>query len=225
VNVSRRLVVIVFFLLAILFVGMIFWPFILNEIIAPTSLTVWVLLRIFVLSIDQKYFWVGIILVTSFILYRILLPRIPPPIQTYDFHKPNETMRSIDYWHRLFIVIDKKVQDEKTIKKELAYLLLRLYTTKQRALTGFRLYDALQNGQIPLPENIHTFLFAEEPQGSERSVKAFLQSIQKTPLKWIRRWTGQEMAEHYRMIDEVIGFIETSMEIKNEQRKSIPNKH
>jgi hypothetical protein len=225
VNVSRQLVVFVFFLLAILLVGMIFWPFILNEIIAPTSLTVWVLLRIFVLSIDQKYFWVGIILITSFILYRSLLPRIPPPIQTYDFHKPNETMRSIDYWNRLFIVIDKKVQDEKTIKKELAYLLLTLYTPKQRALTGFRLYNALQNGQIPLPENIHTFLFPEELQGSERSIKGLLQSIQKTPMKWIRRWTGQEAAEHYRMIDEVLGFIETYLEIKNEQRKSISNKH
>ena len=134
-------------------------------------------------------------------------------------------MRNIDYWKRLFIVIDKKVQDEKTIKKELTFLLLTLYTTKQRTLTGFRLYDALQSGQIPLPEHIHTFLFPEEPQGSERSIKGLIQSIQKTPTKWIRRWTGQETAEHYRMIDEVLGFIESSLEIKNEQRKSIPNKH
>ena len=224
-DVSRKLVVFVFFLLTILLVGMIFWPFILSEIIAPTSLAVWVLLRIFVLSIDQKFFWVGIIFITSFFLYRNLLPRIPLPIQTDDFHKPNETMRNIDYWKRLFIVIDKKVQDEKTIKKELTFLLLTLYTTKQRTLTGFRLYDALQSGQIPLPEHIHTFLFPEEPQGSERSIKGLIQSIQKIPMKWIRRWTGQETAEHYRMIDEVLGFIESSLEIKNEQRKSIPNKH
>ena len=224
-NVSGRLVAFVFILLTILLVGMIFWPFILSEIIAPTSLAVWVLLRIFVLSIDQKFFWVGIIFITSFFLYRNLLPRIPLPIQTDDFHKPNETMRNIDYWKRLFIVIDKKVQDEKTIKKELTFLLLTLYTTKQRTLTGFRLYDALQSGQIPLPEHIHTFLFPEEPQGSERSIKGLIQSIQKTPMKWIRRWTGQETAEHYRMIDEVLGFIESSLEIKNEQRKSIPNKH
>jgi hypothetical protein len=225
VNVSGRLVIFVFFLLTILLVGMIFWPFILNEIIAPTSLAVWVLLRVFVLSIDQKYFWMAIIFIASFFLFRSLLPRIPPPIQTGDFQKPNETMGSIDYWRRLFIVIDRKVQDDKTLKKELAYLLLTLYATKQHVPSSYRLFDALQSGRVPLPEHIHTLLFPEESQGPVRSIRGLLRSIQKTPRKWIRRWTGQEAAEHYRMIDEVLGFMETSLEIKNDERKFIPTKH
>ena len=224
-NVSGRLVAFVFILLTILLVGMIFWPFILNEIIAPASLAVWVLLRIFVLSIDQKYFWAAIIFIASFFLYRSLLSRIPTAVQTDDFQRPNETMGSIGYWRRLFTVIDQKVQDDKTVKKELAYLLLTLYATKQHTPASFRLYDALQSGQIPLPEHIHTLLFPEEPQGPVRSIRGLLQSIQKTPRKWIRRWTGQEAAEHYRMIDEVLGFMETSLEIKNDERKFIPTKH
>jgi hypothetical protein len=225
VNASRRLVIFVFFLLTILLVGTIFWPFVLNEIIAPSSLAVWVLLRIFVLSIDQKCFWGAIIFITSFFLFRCLLPPASPPIQTDDFQKPNETMRSIDYWHRLFTVIDRKVQDEKTLKKELGYLLLTLYASKQHIPASFQLYDALQSGRVPLPEHIRTHLFPEGPQGSRRSIRWLLQSIQKTPRKWIRQWTGQEMAEHYRMIDEVLGFMETSLEIKNDERKFIPNKH
>ena len=41
----------------------------------------------------------------------------------------------------------------------------------------------------------------------------------------MRRWTGQETAEHYRMIDEVLSFMETSMEMKNDDGKFTQNKH
>ena len=204
---------------------MFYWPFILNDIIAPTSLVVWVLLRIFVLSIDQKYYWAAIIFITSFFLYRRLLPRDSLEIQSEDLQNPNATMSRIGYWHGMFAVTDYKIQEDKILKKELAYLLLSLYATNQRTTADFRLYDALQSGQIPLPENIHTLLFTEEPKESKRSIKGLLCSIKKNTRKWLRRWTGLEAAEHYRMIDEVLCFMETSMEIKNDERKYTPNNH
>ena len=67
-NISKRLVIVVFLLLIILFVGLLFWPFVLDDIIAPASLVVWILLRIFVLSIDQKYYWGAAIFITAFFL-------------------------------------------------------------------------------------------------------------------------------------------------------------
>ena len=213
-NNTRRLVIFICFLSIILLAGIIYWPFILNEIIAPTSLVVWVLLRIFVLSIDQKYYWVAIIFITSFFLYRRLLPRDSLDIQFEGLQNPNATMSRIGYWHSMFAVTDYKIQEDKILKKELAYLLLSLYATNQRTTADFRLYDALQSGQIPLPEHIHTLLFKEEPQESKRSMKGLLHSIKKNTRKWLRRWTGLEAAEHYRMIDEVLCFMETSMEIK-----------
>ena len=213
-NITRRLVIFIFFLLIILLAGIIYWPFILNEIIAPTSLVVWVLLRIFVLSIDQKYYWVAIIFISSFFLYRRLLPRDSLEIQSEGLQNPNATISRIGYWHGMFSVTDYKIQEDKILKKELAYLLLSLYATNQRTTADFRLYDALQSGQILLPEHIHTLLFTEEPQESKRSMKRLLHSIKKNTRKWLRRWTGRESAEHYRMIDEVLCFMETSMEIK-----------
>ena len=41
----------------------------------------------------------------------------------------------------------------------------------------------------------------------------------------MRRWTGQETAEHYRMIDETLSFIEKSMEMKNDDGKFTPSKY
>ena len=208
----------------ILLFGMFFWPFILNDIIKPTSLVIWLLLRIFVLSIDQKYYWGAIIFVVVVFLFR-LLPQDQIVIQSEDFPDSNATIKTIEYWRILFTLTGHDVHDEETLKRELIHLLLSLYASKQRTSTNFILYDALQRGELPLPEHIHTFLFPDEPKKSKRSLNKFIQSIRTAPRKWIRRWTGQETAEHYRMIDEVLSFMETSMEMKNDDGKFTPNKY
>jgi Ca2+/Na+ antiporter len=229
VRLSRALVIGGFFLLVILFVGLLFWPFILNEIIMPTSLAVWVLVRIFVLSVAQEYYWVAIVFIAAIFLYLRFLPPSHPTIQSEDAQHLNETMRTLDYWRSLFNLIDQRVQDDEMLKKELARLLLSFYATKQHTLADFRLYDALQQGEIPLPEQMHAFLFPEEPQPVGRSfitnIRRLVQSIRNTPRKWIRRWTGQETAERYRMIDEILCFIETSLEMKNDDGKFNPHQH
>ena len=226
---SRALVIGGFFLLVILFVGLLFWPFILNEIITPISMAVWVLVRIFVLSVDQGYYWVAIIAIAFIFLYLRFLPPSHPTIQSEDFQHSNAAMRTLDYWRSLFNLIDQRVQDDEMLRKELARLLLPLYATKQHTLADFRLYDALQQGKIPLPEQIHDFLFPEEPQPVGRSlianIRKLAQSIRNTPRKWIRRWTGQETAERHRLIDETLCFLETSLEMKNDDGKFNPHQH
>ena len=215
-NISKRVVISILITAIVLFAGMLFWPFILSNIIKPIALVVWVLLRILVLSIDQKYFWGAIIFVVVIFLFR-LLPQEQAAIQSNSYPETNATIRTIGYWRILFTFNDQDVRDEKTIKRELLYLLTSLYASKQRTSTNFGEYDALQRGEIPLPEGIYTFLFSEEPQESGNPIKKLLQSIRKTPRKWIRKLTGQEKDDHYRIIDEVLSFMETTLEIKNEK--------
>jgi hypothetical protein len=210
---SRRFVGFILFLALFFLAGVLFWPYILNEIIRPTSQVLWLLLRIFVLSIDQKYYWAAIIFVVVFFLFRIL-PQGQSAIQTDDSFDSNSALKTIGYWRNLFILTEHELQDEKTLKRELIRLLLSFYSSKQRTSANFGLYEALQQGEIPLPEHIHAFLFPDESQESSRSLKRFVQSIRNAPQKWARRWTGQETAEHYRMIDEVLSFMETSLENK-----------
>jgi hypothetical protein len=83
----------------------------------------------------------------------------------------------------------------------------------------------LQQGKIPLPENIHNFLFPQEPPVSDGPLKKFFQSVRETPRGWIRRWTGQGKAEHFQMINEVLNFMETSLEINNDARNRSQNRH
>ncbi len=212
---SRRVVIPIFFITIILLCGVFFWPFILKNIIEPTSLAVWLLLRIFVLSIDQKYYWGAIIFVVAVFLFRIL-PRDQAIIRSEYLPDSNATIKTVEYWHFLFIPTE---YDDKTLKRELTHLLLSLYASKQRTSTNYILYDSLQKGELPLPEHIHTFLFSDNPRKSKWSVNNLIQSVRNTLRKWMRRWTGQETAEHYRMIDEVLSFMETSMEMKNDDGK------
>ena len=71
---SRRTIVFLYILLVILVGGILFWPFIVSEIINPVSMVVWLFLRLFVLSIAQKYYWTAII----FAACHIPLPSFDP---------------------------------------------------------------------------------------------------------------------------------------------------
>ena len=208
----------------ILLLGMLFSQFILNNIIEPTSLAAWVLLRIFVLSIDQKYYWGAIIFIVAVFLFR-LLPQDQTVVQPEYFPDSNATIKTVEYWRILFASTEHTAYDEVTLKRELIHLLLSLYASKQRTSTNFILYEALQSGEIPLPEHIHAFLFPDQPKKSNRSLEKLIQSIQTALRQWKRRWSGQETADHYRMINEVLCFIESSMEMKNDDEKFTPDKY
>lgn len=223
-KISRRMIGLIFFVSISLLVGLLFWPFILNKIIGPISLMTWLLLRIFVLSIDQIYYWGAIIFVVIIFLFR-LLPLDQTINQTESSPDSNATIKTIEHWRSVFTLINPDVHDERTLKRELSHLLLSLYASKQRTSTDFRLYDALQRGEIPMPEHIRAFLFPSEPKESKWSLRKTIQSVWNVPQKWIRRWTGQEIAEHYRMIDEVLCFIEKSMEMKNDDGRFKQNKY
>jgi hypothetical protein len=164
------------------------------------------------------------ILVALVILIRILSAVQPiPPIG--ESLGSNETINSIGLWRNRFRLNDSTPSDEKTLRSELTHMLASFYASKSHTKTAFGYYEALQKGIIPLPEHINAFLFPEETRETGHSIKRLLQTIRKTPRTWIRRWTRQEQAEHYRMIDEVLNFMETSLEIKNDERKSTQNKH
>jgi hypothetical protein len=220
----KRIVISLLTAAILLFLGLLFWPFVINNVIRPIAQAVWFLLRILVLGIHQKYFWYAVIIVAFIVVFR-LLPKAKPEIQSDNYSETNSTLINIGYWRVLFTYDGQNVQDVKILKRELMHLLSSLYASKQSVSNDYGIYDALQNGDIPLPENIYTYLFPQETPKSGRKLTKFFRSIQTAPHSWIHRWTGQEKAEHYQMIDEVLNFMETSLEIKHDDRKNIPNEH
>jgi len=223
-KISRRMISIILFGSIILLVGMLFSQFILKNIIEPTSLATWVLLRIFVLSINQGFYWGAIIFVTAVFLFRLLFDdqTTNPP---RDFPDANDTVRAIEYWRSRYTLTNPNLYDNKALRRELIHLVASLYASKQRSSPSFIIYDALQWGQIPLPDHIHSFLFPVEPEESTRPLIKLMRSVREKPQKWFRRWSGQETKEYHRMIDEILSYLETSLEIENDDGKYTQNKH
>jgi type IV secretory pathway VirB3-like protein len=215
---SRRVTLSLLVAAIVLFLAMLFWPFVVNNILRPSALAIWLLLRILVLSIHQQYFWYAVIFAALLFLFR-LLPKKQSDIQSDIYLETNSTIINIGYWRGLFTYTGQNIRDEKAIKQELIHLLASLYATKNSITTNWLIYDALQQGKIPLPGKIHTFLFPQDPPLPGGPLIRFFHSIRKTLRNWIRQWTGLEKAEHYQMIDEVLRFLETSLEIKNDDGK------
>lgn len=207
----------------VVFLGLLFWPFVLNNIIQPTALALWLLIRILVLSIHQKYFWYAVIFLAVLVLLR-LLRQTQSQLPSQAYVETNTTLTNIGYWRSLFLYNGQDILEDKALRRQLAHLLTGLYALKQGASNDFRMYDDLQQGTIPLPGNIRAFLFPPEPV-SGGPLKKFFQSMRRIPRRWIRQWTGQEKAEHHKMIDEVLNFIETSLEINNDERNLSQNNH
>ena len=220
---SRQLVVSILFMASILLGAVLFWPFISNEIITPAALAAWLFLRVFVLSIDQKYYWGAIIFVAFVFLLR--LPPGPVSIPLDEQPQANEAIETIRYWRSIISLTDVSAHEERILKQELVRLVAALYASKQRVLPGFLFYEALERGEIPLPDRIHAFLFPDKPEEAARSATQWLRQAWELPRKWVRRWKGQEAAEYTRMIEETMRFVEASLEIENGDGKITPNEY
>ena len=212
-KISRRLIVALLFAALLIFLGLLFWPFTVNNIIRPTALVLWFLLRILVLSIHQQYFWYAAILVAVFVLFRNL-PRARSDEQANTYPDANTTMIKVGYLRGLFPYSGQNIYSDGTLKRQLIQLVTSLYALKQGVPNDFRVFDALQQGQIPMPENIRAFLFPQMPPVAGGPIGRFFRSIRTSLIRWIRQWTGREKTEHYKMIEEVLNFMETSLEIK-----------
>jgi hypothetical protein len=220
---SRRLVLPILLVALLLLFGMFYWPFVMEQIITPFALSAWLFLRIFVLSIDQNCYWSAIILVVVVFLFR--LPFVPSAARPPgDFLNANDTVRTIEYWRSRFSLTNPNASDETALKRDLIHLLASMYASKGGATPSFTFYEALQRRELPLPDTIHTLLFPEEPKEAKGSLRRLIRSVRGTSLKYLRRWTGQERQAYHRMIDEVLSFMETSMEMENDHGTPTKNK-
>jgi hypothetical protein len=212
-----RLLIFILSVILILILGLAFWPYLLVNIIQPLAKMLWLLLRISILSIDQNYYWGALVLSIFFLFFH----RLSQQTGAYYYEEttdPNATLKNIDFWSSFFQFTHHDAESVRRLKSELARLLISLYASDQRSLTNFEILEALKARTIPLPEHIYSYLFDEDTQEKKDSIKHFLGSIRQIPQTWVRRWTKRDQTEHYLMIAEVLTFMETSLEVKYDDK-------
>jgi hypothetical protein len=212
-----RLFILVALSLVIL-LGVFYARFILDQILTPIALAVWLFLRLSILPIDQKYYWFFLIFVVAMLaiyqLSQILLTaRAEEPAELAE---SNAMLNEINNWNFGIQNFDSPAMDRRTIQQELASLLVLLHASRKSGTTRYETLMALKQRQIPLPEHVYRFVFTNLEDEAERPpVQRFLRAIQNAPRKWVRRWTGREKAQTYQSIENILSYIERSLETTN----------
>jgi len=213
----QRLAIGLVSLVTLALLTVLFWSFIAAEIIAPVALLAWLLLRIFILSIGQQTYWYAAAFVLLLSLFR-LWPKSPvnPPFERHA--GGNVAIKTFERWRSMFLLTDHDLHSLRNLRWELVRLLLSLYATKQHSEADLKMHEALQRREIELPDTIHAFLFPGETPAKPRSFLRRVQDFWLLPLKWARHRALQQQArvECHRRIDDVLCFLEKSLEMNDD---------
>lgn len=219
-----RVVINIFLILAGVFLVLLNWPYVISEIIQPVSLVIWLLLRTFVLSIDQHYYWWGLILLAVILLFRFF-PRSKVVEEAVEETTPNETLRSIEHWRSMYVSDGNSRYHDQFLQREFIHLLVTMYAGQMRVAPVFQLHENLREGTIPLPDDIHAFLFPEEKLLEKRTIWTVLRSFRNLPARMRRSTKTQQTREHDRIIEEILTFFESSLEMDYDERQTFPHEN
>jgi hypothetical protein len=200
--------------IVLLMVCLLFEPFVMDNILVPIAAAIWLLLRIFVLSVDQIYYWVGLAaLGFMFIAFRIvhLLINRPAPLKMESSPDPSLALMNAEAWRNRIELTAGGSAEQSILKRELAWVLVSLYTFRQSGSAYHEVYEPLRQKKIPLPDKVWSFIFAQAPPGFTPSIRQAFQSR-------IHKWSGRQTAEYYEAIEEVLSFLETSLEMKDDNQ-------
>lgn len=201
----------------VLLLAILFRAFILEYVAAPLALVLWVFWRL-LQSVDQTVYWILLILIVLFAglgrLIRLIENKatVLGPTSRSDSKAILERVR---YWRNAIRLASPGTAGPYTVEHHLGEMLAELYASQQPNATYFEVYTALKEHRLPLPEPIDAFLFPSEPTGSGRSFKQVLRTIWDMSRKQIDRWTGREVANYYRSLEQALTFMESSLEHKS----------
>jgi hypothetical protein len=213
---TRRIspIIIILLLGLVLLSGVLFHSFILEILVRPLALVVWLSWRV-LLSIDQKVYWALLIFLA---LFYALICLVPGPVASERSvpTEPSITLDGVHGWHMSICFPAGGVENPTLLRHALEKMLVTMYTSKQSELPYWQVHEALKQRQIPLPEPVYAFLFPAEPPPGRQSFKRILQAIWHAPGKLARRWAGRDVTEFYQSIEQVLNFMESSLEINRD---------
>ena len=193
-----------------LLLGILFRSFILENIIKPVGLVLWVFRRI-LLSVNQKIYW-GLLIISAVIVAFFRLNKSSPDEMPPLPSDSNATLDEIDSWRTSIWLTGNEIEKFNTLKQNLGWTLASLFASYQPGKAQWEIYEAIKQKQISLPIPIYDFLYPGEPSGEKRSLRQILRIIQRAPGRWARRRTGRDLAEYYRSIEAVLTFMESLKE-------------
>ena len=203
--------------------ALLFPQFVLTGIVMPAATAVWLILRVFVLGIHQQVIWWGVIVLSVMIAFRGLYrgSAVDSRLSVSDWHPARDRT---GVWRDSILLGVGAARSKDSFRRDLMWLFTTLYSSRQQGEAKYQIRDAIQERRIPLPEPIYAFLFFTPRSAPKQSLvrhpverlRSMLDSCVQAIQKRVRRRTGRETADYLRAIDEVLTFMETSLEMRHE---------
>ncbi len=204
-NKVSRVTIFIFILGLILFLGLIFARWVVPNLVQPVAETVWLFLRVFILNVDQVYFW-SLLPIAAVILAASRLVRKKSPVQFEQELIRNETRENLKNWQEAIAIAKHAGSGRDITRDKLLRLLISYYAAMQPDAGQADIRQQLQQHQLPVPESAHRFLFHSE---THMSGDSFWKALYSPFQRWYRRLTGEEEALIDRMVDELIDLMKT----------------
>jgi MFS family permease len=193
-------------------------PWLWGAVVGPLALVVWLLLRLFVLSVHQAVYWVALVLAAAALLVGFLRRRARLGLEPPDPAAPHRRREHpVESWRSLVEQTASGLPATPTFGwGGFVRLVVSLGALEQRVPADYLLHEALRAGQVPLPPDVHAFLFPpSEPCPATWAARAARRArrLRGVPRRALRRLTGQDRADRLAAVERCLSFLETSLEM------------
>lgn len=199
----------------------------LDYLIAPVAFTLWLLLRMTVLAIDQEIYWAMLLLLIGLVAAQRLVRWAMSGQDSVGIEPQpasNRTLNRVLFWERQLRAEITGTSAPGASRRELKWLLVSIIRSERRRMVPFQIDEALRQRGIPLPDSIYAFLygdgapaprpaFAEDPIGF---LADLAHSIRHGPAGLLRRRSGHEAADFSRSVEDLLALMETMLEMNHD---------
>lgn len=203
------------FLILTLLTGLLvgFRAFLMDYIIEPIALLFWAIWRI-ISSVDQNLYWIALIVICTILVMRLIpseKDNSSSPAYSYKYKPPNR----VEYWQTL---IDESVHGKNKneyLRYKIEELTMTIIAQVERPTT--REVDEFLTTEVPsLSPSARQYLFPSTREDRVSSLKDQRSNAVVVP-GWPRRWRRNHIHQDNALLDEILKWMETELEISNEE--------
>ncbi len=199
-----------------LLLAIVFRDFLLKYLAMPFALVLWVFWRL-LQSVDQALYWVflGVFaLLAGLVRLSRLMEKELTVLGPSPQPRTSAVLERIEYWRGSIRLGCPRTTGPYTVEHHMGEMLAELYTSQQPDAVYFEVYNALKDHRLPVPEPVGSFMFPSEQAASRHALKETLRAMWDFPRRRLYQWTGREVADYYRLLDQALSFMESSLERK-----------
>ncbi len=190
-----------------------FPAFLVTGVMQPVALSLWLAWRM-VTSVDQSTYWALLILICCVWLVRVLPPGRRRQV-TPESGGVQEPITSISHWQALLRNAQRTDAGEAALRANLHELLEEVVGGGEHAADNGLERRLLSNRTILSPA-VHEYLFPTSTTTYWLALD-YVHRLGAGFVRWLRRAIGMPAGPDPVTINEVLGWMESMMEMKNDQ--------